>query len=84
MVMPPEDNPDDVLASMESQFADSLEPDVENMQKLSDYELSNRFNDARDHLLQMGEMDNQHSDAGRGWQSIRAACLIEMTRRGMR
>jgi hypothetical protein len=84
MVMPPEENPDDVLAAMEEHFKDLVEPEVENLMALTDYELSIRFNDARDTLMTRNEMDKQTTDAGRHWQSIRAACLIEMRRREKR
>lgn len=80
----------DVLAELEAQFerdgeedehADTL--DIINFRDLSDYELSCRYNDYRDRLLEMHEMDalNPTSEEARELHSLRAAAILEQRRR---
>lgn len=84
--------PDDDLTALMAQLDDLAEPDdVVDFTKLSDVQVSERFNEVRDRLLQLDQM---HSDTGlskvestpegRDLHSERAALLVEMSKRGMR
>lgn len=57
---------------------------VINVSALSDLDLSTRYNDAREELLASAEMLEARTERGRELHSVRAACLVEMTKRGMR
>lgn len=57
-------------------------PDV-NVTLLDDAELSKRFNETREELMQRGEMINCTTQAGRDLHSIRAAYIIELRKRGL-
>lgn len=87
----PEDD-DAVLAGLFGQLGDLDEPtDTVDFTKLTDLEISERFNAVRDRL---NELDQMHSDTGlskvastpegRELHSERAALLVEMSKRGMR
>lgn len=87
----PEDD-DAVLAGLFGQLGDLEAPtDAVDFTKLTDLQISTRFNEVRDRL---NELDQMHSDTGlsnvestpegRELHSERAALLIEMSRRGMR
>lgn len=93
MTMTPDDDAD-ILAALEKQF-DEPAPDPEgvNLTELSDIALRDLFDDTREKLLAMGEMLSDLQNAfgtkdstpeARDLHSIRAACLIEMSKRGMR
>jgi hypothetical protein len=84
------DDPDAVLAGLFEQL-DLDASDVTDFSKLSDVQISERFNEVRDRLNDLGEMhrDSQlnpkpSSPEGRELHSERAALLVEMSRRGMR
>lgn len=86
----PED--DDALAGLFGQLSDLEVPaDAVDFTKLTDLQISERFNAVRDRL---NELDQMHSDTGlskvastpegRELHSERAALLVEMSKRGMR
>ena len=94
MTMAPEPD-EEFMAMMENAFGeDDLEPPDEaiDITALNDLQLSDLFNQTRDKLLDMGEMmaDSEMADPdastpeGRELHSVRAACLVELSKRGMR
>lgn len=50
---------------------------------LDDAELSSRYNETREKLMEMGEMINCSTQTGRDLHSQRAAYIIELRRRGL-
>lgn len=50
---------------------------------LNDAELSSRYNEVREQLMDMGEMINCSTQTGRDLHSQRAAYIIELRRRGL-
>lgn len=87
-----EPNDDDILAALDFEPEDPT-PTVVDVKALSNLELSNLLEDTRQKLLEMGEMlsdmestfgTEAGSPEARDLHSIRAACLVEMSERGMR
>lgn len=76
-----EDDPNAILADLESQFEDIEEPWAESVRDFSDLELSGRFNEVRSRLIELNEMQDPRTEEGRELHSLRAAYLIEMARR---
>lgn len=54
-----------------------------NVATLSDLELSKRFNEVKQELLERGEMIETNTQTGRDLHSQRAAYLIELRKRGL-
>lgn len=90
-VSEPLPDPDDIFAGM-MEGLDLEEPtDVVDVTVLNDKELLDLFEDTRQALLEAGEMLTDldefgavaSSQEGRELQSTRAACLIEMRKRGI-
>lgn len=70
---------DSIVAGLEDEI---VQPgNTVSVRDLNDAELSSCFNDTRDELLQMGEMQVPRTEKGRELHSLRAACLIEIRRR---
>jgi hypothetical protein len=68
---------DEIVAGLElDQPSDAI-----SVRDLNDVELSNHFNETRDELLALGEMQQPTTDRGRELHSIRTACLVEIRRR---
>lgn len=59
-------------------------PEVVDVNALDTVALSTLYNDIREELMELEEMLEPKSDRGRELHSIRAACVIEMRKRGMR
>lgn len=79
------DDDDAVLAAMFEQLTDIKEPDAAtDYTKLTDVQVSHAFNDVRDRLLHLGEMQEPKTDEGRDLHSKRAALLVVMADRKMR
>lgn len=57
---------------------------VIDVSRLNEAELSDLFNETRDKIMELGEMLAPTTDEGRRLHSVRSACLIEMSKRGMR
>jgi hypothetical protein len=70
---------DEIVAGLEEEIPQPS--DAISVRDLSDAELSSRFSDVRQELLDRGEMHEQTTDKGRALQSLRAAYLIEIRRR---
>lgn len=70
---------DSIVAGLEEEIVQPS--NMISVRDLNDAELSSCFNDVRDELLQMGEMQEPRTEKGRGLHSLRAACLIEIRRR---
>lgn len=73
-----------MFADLETQFD---EPDLGGTVDLAGLrtdELLDRFEDTRETLLTIGQMLNPTTAEARELHSIRAACLIEMRKRGLR
>lgn len=69
----------EIVAGLEDEI--KVPEKMMSVQDLTDTELSSCFNDTRDALLEMGEMQVPKTEKGRGLHSLRAACLIEIRRR---
>lgn len=85
--------PDPFDSIVEGLDLEEPDDDIVSLRDLNDAELLNKFEECREALLEMGEMlsDTEQSlggaastPEGRELHSTRAACLIEMRRRGMR
>lgn len=90
-VLEPPSGDDDILAALD--FEPDETPTVVDVKALNDLELANLLEDTRQKLLGMGEMmSDMESTFGtqaatpeaRDLHSLRAACLVEMSERGMR
>lgn len=79
------DDPDAILAAMAAQLDDIEEPESVDYTTLSESALSAAFNEVRDRLIAIGQMQGDPTtDEGRELHSKRAALLIEMSKRNMR
>ena len=58
-------------------------PETKSVQDMSKFELGETLHDTRQKLIDMGEMMIPKTEEGRELHSLRAACLIEMKRRGL-
>lgn len=83
---------EDILAGLDFEPGDDADTTVD-VTALSDLELANLLEDTRQQLLEMGEMlsdltNTYGTEAGspeaRELHSLRAACLIETRKRGLR
>lgn len=88
-VLEPSD--DDILAGLD--FEPAEDPTAVDVTVLNNLELSNLLEDTRQKLLDKGEMLSDlestfgtapGSPEARDLHSLRAACLVEMAKRGMR
>lgn len=64
--------------------ADRFIADTKSVKDMSGFELGETFQDTRQKLIEIGEMMVPRTDEGRELHSLRAACLIELKRRGLR
>lgn len=87
-------NEDDILAALDFEPSEDRGTTIDRpVSELSNLELTNLLEDTRQRLLEMGEMLSDlestfGTEAGtpeaRELHSVRAACLIEMSKRGLR
>jgi hypothetical protein len=93
MAITPEPDDRDVLAAMEAEFTDPVVVEGVDVSALSDLDLRNLFDDTREKLYELEQMYSDLKNTfgtkdstaeARELHSVRAACLVEMSRRGMR
>lgn len=78
--------PDDDGIDFDALAAEIGEPNVTevvNVQLLDDLELSDRYHQVTNDLMERQEALSQHTAEGRDLHSMRAALRIEMARRGL-
>jgi len=84
-----EDN--DNMKRIFAQMTDDLNLDTSDIEKLgavtvsslSDFELSQKFNEAKRELYKRGELMNPKTDTGKDLHAVYHGCLLEMKHRGL-